>query len=107
MNVRLSGSAHDYLRSEATYLRAKNPGAARSFLDHMKLALRNLSAFAEMGRESEALPVPGMRRLVAGDYLLDYEIRSGEVHVLAIRHARQSPPIASDDDFDYETGEPE
>jgi hypothetical protein len=38
-----------------------------------------------------------------GDYVLDYEIRDGEVHILNMRHGRQNDPDLEDEpDFDYE-----
>ena len=44
-----------------------------------------------------------MRRLVVGDYLMDYEVVGNEIHVLAIRHGRQLPPdVPLDDDYDFE-----
>jgi len=48
-----------------------------AFLDRMTEARRNLARFPELGLESERLPVPGSRRLVIGDYLLDYEVIGG------------------------------
>lgn len=69
----------------------------------MTEARRNLARFPELGLESERLPVPGSRRLVIGDYLLDYEVMEGEVVILSVRHHRQQPIAPEiEDDFDYE-----
>jgi len=44
-----------------------------------------------------------MRRVIVGNYLLDYEISGDVVLVVAIRHGRQMPPdMTLDDDFDFE-----
>lgn len=44
-----------------------------------------------------------MRRLIVGDYLLDYEVGKNEIHIVAIRHGRQlSPDVGLEEDFDYE-----
>ncbi len=44
-----------------------------------------------------------MRRLIVGDYLLDYEVSENEINVVAIRHGRQAPlntPVEPDFDFE-------
>ncbi len=47
--------------------------------------------------------MPGARRLIVGDYVLDYELSNDVITVLAIRHGRQQPPdIEPDEDLDYE-----
>lgn len=69
----------------------------------MNEARANLANFPELGLGSERLPVPGARRLIVGDYVLDYECSNDLVTVLAIRHGRQRPfYIEPDDDIDYE-----
>lgn len=104
MKVRLSGSARAYLHAEAAYLRQYSPRAAKAFLERMADARTNLAKFPDLGRSIEGLPVPGMHRLVVGDYLLDYDVTSEDVVILSIRHGRQQPLTEDiDDDFDYET----
>ena len=103
MKVRLSGSARAYLRAEAAYLRDHSPQAAATFLARMKEAERNLARFPELGRGIERLPIPGSRRLVVGDYLLDYDIAGEDIIIISIRHGRQSDvPPDTDEDADYE-----
>jgi plasmid stabilization system protein ParE len=103
MRVRLSENARAYLIRETAYLRKLNPAAARNLSRQMRNAQRNLAAFDGIGFESEELPIRGMRRLVVGDYLMDYEVVGNEIHVLAIRHGRQLPPdVPLDDDYDFE-----
>jgi plasmid stabilization system protein ParE len=103
MKVRIADAARTYLRREAGYLRRRDPATARNFAARMRAAAQSLAAFPNIGIESEGHPVPGVRRLIVGDYLLDYEIVGDEVHVVAARHGRQSPPTPEiDPDFDYE-----
>lgn len=101
--VRLSGPARVYLKKEAHYLRQKSRPAAEAFLSRLVEARKNLGRFPQMGFEKEGLPVRGMRSLVVGDYILDYEIRGEDVFITAIRPG-QKPENAIEvtDDFDYE-----
>jgi plasmid stabilization system protein ParE len=101
--VRYSSEARLYIKSEATYLRARSGLAALRFLDAIKLLTSNLSSFPALGHLSEETLVHNARRLVVGEYLVDYELTDDEALVLAIRHGRQMPPnqsIDSDDDFE-------
>lgn len=101
--VVLAGQARSFLLAEAAYLRARNPGAADRFVQRLREARANLTRFEAIGFERDAPPVPGTRRLVVGDYLLDYLV--GErIEIVAIRHGRQSEPeVLVDDDFDFES----
>ncbi|HKI13551.1 MAG TPA: type II toxin-antitoxin system RelE/ParE family toxin [Roseiarcus sp.] len=99
----MSDDARAYLRDEAKYLRKRSPAAARAVSAAMRKARENLARFGELGLAKEGLPIPGMRRLIVGNYLLDYEISGDVILVVAIRHGRQKPPdMALDDDFDFE-----
>jgi len=103
LKVLLSAEARNYLVSEARYLQARSPQAARQFTDSLKQLKEHLSHFPRMGRQSDDIPVPGVLRFVMGAYLVDYEIRSSVVVILAIRHGQQRPPgIPLEDDFDFE-----
>jgi hypothetical protein len=56
-----------------------------------------------MGFEKSGLPVPGVRSLVVGTYVLDYEIAGNDLLILAIRPGQvPEPSLEADDDFDYE-----
>ena len=99
----MSDDARTYLRDEAKYLRKRSPAAAKALMAAMRKARENLAAFGELGFAKEGLPIPGMRRVIVGNYLLDYEISGDVVLVVAIRHGRQMPPdMTLDDDFDFE-----
>ncbi len=103
MKITLSPDARDYAISEASYLRARNPAAAIRFQNDLKRLARHIGRFPEMGAESPEMPVPGVRRLVMGSYLVDYEIKDKVIIILAIRHGRQRPPgLPVDPDFDFE-----
>lgn len=104
MKVTLSPSARDYVKTEAAYLRARNPRAAQQFADDLKRLRDMLGRFPLAGHMTEELPVPGVLRLVMGAYLIDYEIIDSGVRIFAIRHGRERPPsMPVDDDFDYES----
>jgi len=73
------------------------------FLDAIKQLTRNLSSFPTLGHLSEEVLDSNARRIVVGDYLIDYELVENEALVLAIRHGRQMPPnqpTDPDDDFE-------
>ena len=101
--VRYASEARSYIKSEAAYLRARSPSAAVRFLDAIKLLTRNLSSYPKLGHLSEEFLDKDSRRIVVGEYLVDYEFKDNEALVLAIRHGRQMPPdqtTDSDDDFE-------
>lgn len=103
MRVRLSPSARDYVLSEAAYLKERSPPAAQHFGDGLKRLKHNLARFPQMGQTTEEMPVPNVLRFVMGAYLIDYQINSTEIIILAIRHGQQRPPgTPLDDDRDYE-----
>jgi plasmid stabilization system protein ParE len=101
--VRLSGNARLFIQREAKYLRARNQAAAEAFLNRLREARRSLAQFPKMGREKDSLPIPGLMRLVVGDYVMDYDLNGEVVEIVSIRHGRQhDPDLAKDEDFDYE-----
>ncbi|MDN2583479.1 type II toxin-antitoxin system RelE/ParE family toxin [Aquibium sp. ELW1220] len=103
MKVVLSGQARAYIRDETAYLRRHSRQAARFFRSRLADAFENLVAFPDIGRDIARLPVPGARRLVAGDYIIDYDTSHDTVYVLAIRHGRQiGEERDTDDDIDFE-----
>ena len=102
MKVRLAASARAYLRVETAYLKRYSQRAALAFVAQMQEARDNLAEFPALGRGIGHLPIPGMHRLIVGDYVLDYDVNEEEVVILAIRHGRQQPPEEPEPDFDYE-----
>ena len=81
---------------------ARNPRAVAGFLERMSEARALLAQFPAAGFERAAPPVPGVRRRVAGDYLIDYAVIRDDIVVLSIRHGAQSEPPSADPDFDFE-----
>ncbi|OQP87533.1 plasmid stabilization protein ParE [Rhizobium rhizosphaerae] len=96
------------MRREVAYLGANSPKAAQRFLDDLKQLRRNLKRFPAIGKQTDEMPVPGVLRFVMGPYLVDYEVRPGEIVIFAIRHGRERPPgVSVDDDFDFEMKGPD
>jgi plasmid stabilization system protein ParE len=101
--VRLSDQAKSYLRTEAAYLRHRSQPAADAFLSRMREARRTLGQFPEAGFEKKEITASGIRRYIVGAYLLDYDIRDGDVFIAAIRPAQKPEyTTTADEDFDYE-----
>lgn len=94
--VRLSSTARAFINRETRYLRERNMAAAENFLEHLREARCNLGRFPEVGRPSP-LPLPGLRRLVVGDYVLEYDLTPDAVEIIMIRHGRQQEPIIAED----------
>lgn len=90
--VELSGNARQFLLRETNYLRQHSRRAADRFIQRIQDARRRLAQFPEIGFEREAPPVPGSRRLVVGDYILDYFLGKTTITITAIRHGRQLDP---------------
>lgn len=102
MRVVVSHQVKEYLDTEKRYLRRHSATAHKRLAARLRDAFAMLARFPLAGPERQ-LPVPGLRRLVVDDYVLDYEIRNNELHVLAMRHGRQRDPyLEIDDDFDLE-----
>ncbi len=101
--VRMAGPAKAYLRKEAAYLRQYSPQAAEAFLQRLREAREHLRRFPLMGFEKSGLPIPGVRSLVVGAYVIDYEITGDDLLILAIRPGQvPEPSLETEDDFDYE-----
>lgn len=106
MKVMLSGQARAYIRNEAAYLRRHSRQAAQNFRARLVDAFASLASFPGIGRNVGPLPVPGARRIIVGDYVIDYDSSSDAIHVLAIRHGRQieeGPDMDGDIDFEEPT----
>ena len=91
------------MRTEAAYLKRHSNQAAQNFRNRIAEARQHLAASPELGRDIERMPVEGARRLVIGNYVLDYDVADDEITILSIRHGRQievDPDF--DDDFDFE-----
>lgn len=104
MKVHLSKRASGYVRQEAAYLRQHSQGAAKRFLDQVKTAKRDIATFPELGSLDEALPIPGMRRLIRNGYRYDYRMLEKEIQVAEISSSVNTPLLnpSEEEDFDFE-----
>jgi plasmid stabilization system protein ParE len=101
MKVRLSGAARAYLLQEAKYLAERSPAAGAAFLRVIRSARQRIGNYPEIG--FKPFLTRGSRRVVVGDYLIDYDPGPDGIEITSIRHGRQSDPaLGLDDDFDYE-----
>lgn len=101
MKVGLSGAARKYLLGEASYLNERSPAAGAAFLRDIRAARQRISRYPEIGFKPFA--AGKSRRLVVGDYLIDYEPGADGIQITSIRHGRQSDvALDLDNDLDYE-----
>lgn len=101
MKVRLSGAARAYLLHEAKYLTERSAAAGAAFLRDIRFARQRIGQYPQIG--FKPFPAKESRRLVVGDYLIDYEPGREGIEITSIRHGRQSDITPTpDDDFDYE-----
>lgn len=105
MRVRLSDEARAYLIRERAYLHARSIPAAAAFIARMKKARENLGRFQEIGFGPGRLPIPGARRLIVGDYILDYDIHDDLVLVSAISPAAKPVALVEYDEDHEEDAE--
>lgn len=86
--VRVSKDAANFIRSEAAYLRRRNPHAAQSFSDTIRRAKDVLRTFADAGNVTHGLQIDGGLTLVVDAYLFDYMRDDNDVNIIAVRHGR-------------------
>jgi len=105
MRVIISARVKTFLQAEQSYLQRHSTSAWKNVAARLRQTRKLLAEFPLAGSE-KPLPIEGLRRFVMGDYILDYEVRNDEVHILNMRHGRQSDPdLEYEPDFDYETGD--
>jgi len=101
--LRLSNQAREFILSEIRYLKKYSPPASARFRNDIDKSLRALSRYSDIGRLDQSYPVAGVRRIVAGDYVVYYAVSTDIVDVLHVRHGRQSEPwVDFGDDEDFE-----
>ncbi|TCR70720.1 type II toxin-antitoxin system RelE/ParE family toxin [Rhizobium sp. BK376] len=86
--VKVSKDAAEFVRSEAAYLRHRNPHAAKGFADTVRRAKDVLKTFADAGNVTHGLQIDGGLTLVVDAYLFDYMREDGDVNIIAVRHGR-------------------
>jgi plasmid stabilization system protein ParE len=105
MRVVISARVKTFLQAEKSYLRRHSTSAWKTLAARLRQTRKLLAEFPHAGAE-KPIPMRGLRRFVMGDYILDYEVRSEEIHILNMRHGRQNDPdLEYEPDFDYETGD--
>jgi len=87
MQVVLSDKADGDLIGIYSYIAERSPKAADDLLRNIDRKLRNLSAFPFIGRERSNLS-PGLRSLVAGNYLIFYTISRDHIVVMRVIDGR-------------------
>jgi plasmid stabilization system protein ParE len=106
MKVRLSGAARAYILHEANYLAERSPAAGAAFLRDIRSARQRIGQYPEIG--FKPFLTRGSRRVVVGDYLIDYDTGPEGIEITSIRHGRQADVALNlDDDVDYEIDEDE
>lgn len=98
MKLTLSKNAIRFIRQERAYLERFNPHAAEAVVKQLQRAFRLLAEYPMAGEEYTVLP--GRRRFVSGDYVVDYRIGPKGITVSHIRHGRQmAPELEKDGDI--------
>ncbi len=98
MRFTLSKNAIRFIRQERAYLERFNPHAAEAVVKQLQRAFRLLAEYPMAGEEYTVLP--GRRRFVSGDYVVDYRIGPRTITVSHIRHGRQmAPELEKDQDI--------
>jgi plasmid stabilization system protein ParE len=96
MRIILSKSVRQFLRRERDYLESQNPRAAAITLQRLRDGIRMIGDYPGLGAP---LPLPGRRRFVSGDYLIDYRVDAKSILISHMRHGRQlDPDLRRDDD---------
>ena len=95
MRIILSKNVRQFLRRERDYLESQNPRAAVITLQRLRESLRTIGDYPGLGAP---LPLPGRRRFVSGDYVIDYRVDAKSILISHMRHGRQLDPDLSRDD---------
>lgn len=102
MKVRFSSEARHYIAREAAYLRERSSTGAARFHALVARARRQIETFPESGYTESIVAMAGARRIAIEEYLFDYDLAADVAIILVIRHSRNTPTIAIEDDTDYE-----
>lgn len=108
MKVRFSSAARRYVAQEAAYLRQRSPTGAVRFQQIVARARRQVEGFPDSGYTDSIISLAGARRIAVEEYPFDYDVADSVATIMVIRHSRNTPTIALNDDDDYEEppGEP-
>ncbi|MSO97709.1 MAG: type II toxin-antitoxin system RelE/ParE family toxin [Rhodospirillaceae bacterium] len=89
MRVRWSRAASDDLVRLHAFLRPKNPRAAEDAVSTLTNGVMMLDEHPGLGVPLEGFTGRDVRRLFVGDYEIRYELRSTEVFIVRLWHARE------------------
>ncbi len=90
MKIRLSSEANHDIQQAADFLIARNPAAARQFVDTIDLAFKNLRDNPRMGRKTDDEPAY-ILVLSSIPYKIIYEIDGDTISILSIFHTSRNP----------------
>ncbi len=74
---------------QATYIARDKPGAAEKWLDQLFDVVAQLEGLPELGRVLPELGNPAFRELDFRGYRVIYQLETGRVSVLTVRHGRR------------------
>ena len=83
-------SIHDYISLDSKYYAKK---VSEEFLSKVD----KLSIFPKMGRIVPELELPEIRELLVFSYRIIYELKEGNIEILAIVHGKQNFPNIQDE----------
>lgn len=87
MKVRLSPRAAADMEQIALYVAEQSPRAALALIDAIERRFERLTEFPLSGTAREDI-APGVRHLVAGQYLILYRLKA-DVEIVRVLHGRQ------------------
>lgn len=103
MKVTVSSMARNFMVREASLLWEKSPKAAERFSRDIRELGRRLSRMPDRGKVDADTLIPGVFRILAGEYLIDYQVSVSSRDILVMRRVRQAVPrivIESDGPFE-------
>jgi len=91
MNIIWSPTARTKIREILEYVAEHNPDAALRLIDQFEVKVENLKENPKTGRVVPELRDENIRELVVHKhYGIIYELSSGTIEILTVRHFRQS-----------------
>lgn len=89
MALRWTKQAHSDLVRIHEFLAPVNPTAAARVLQAMVARVKRIPAQPRLGRTLAEFSPREVRRLLVGDYEIRYELRTKDIFVLRLFHARE------------------
>jgi toxin ParE1/3/4 len=92
MKVRYSAQSRADLNAIREYIAQDSPITARRFVQRLRVGIRQLATFPELGSIVEAWDRQDLRELIIGNYRVIYQMVSREVWIITISHAARKLP---------------